>query len=176
MTVSNNLIEFVKQYESLHDGDLTKIGLQPKPCPAGYWTEGYGSVVIGPYGEMMIVEKYPSIEMVLPYSKITTEAEANADLISGLNKRAKGVNKRLKVNVSQCQFDALLSHAYNCGFSTTLYALVNSCAPEEKIKNWFTKKYITAAGKYMKGLQYRRNDEYEIWSGKNYKREYKLSV
>lgn len=34
--------EIVKHYESLHDGDLKQIGLQPKLCPAGIWTQGYG--------------------------------------------------------------------------------------------------------------------------------------
>ena len=35
-------IELIKSFESLHDGDLSKIGLQPKMCPAQIWTEGYG--------------------------------------------------------------------------------------------------------------------------------------
>lgn len=37
-----------KHFESLHDGDLTIIGLQPKMCPAGIWTEGYGNAIVDP--------------------------------------------------------------------------------------------------------------------------------
>ena len=42
MKTSNIGIELIKEFESLHDGDLSIIGLQPKMCPAGIWTEGYG--------------------------------------------------------------------------------------------------------------------------------------
>lgn len=31
-------ISLIKEFESLHDGDLSVIGLQPKQCPAGIWT------------------------------------------------------------------------------------------------------------------------------------------
>ena len=176
MKPSSKIIEFVKQYESLHDGDLSKIGLQPKLCPAGYWTEGYGHVLRDARGKMLSYKDYKTVSEVLPFSTIRTEAEAVAQLTRNMEKFAYDVFKRLRINVSQNQFDALVSHSYNCGFSETLYRLVNSCAPESQIKNWFTTKYITAGGVPMKGLQYRRNDEYEIWSGVDYDREYNRSV
>ena len=174
---SIELNHFVRAYESLHDGDLKKIGLQPKLCPAGYWTEGYGSVIAGPDGKMLkYSEKYKTVQDALPFSKIRTECEANADLSKGLEERGHAVLQRLRVPVNQHQFDALVSHAYNCGYSETLYRLINSKAEASKIKEWFTTKYVTAGGVFMLGLQYRRNDEWEIWAGTNYKREYKKSV
>ena len=39
--VNKEGIVLVKHFESLHDGDLTMIGLQPKLCPAGIWKAGY---------------------------------------------------------------------------------------------------------------------------------------
>ena len=39
------ILWIVTYYESLHDGDLKMIGLQPKMCPVGIWTEGYGSAI-----------------------------------------------------------------------------------------------------------------------------------
>jgi hypothetical protein len=39
------LEQLIKHYESLHDGDLSAIGLQPKMDSLGIWTEGWGSVV-----------------------------------------------------------------------------------------------------------------------------------
>ena len=39
MKTSQKGINLIKYFESLHDGDLTEIGLQPKMCPAGIWTE-----------------------------------------------------------------------------------------------------------------------------------------
>ena len=40
--ICNAAIDLVKSFEGIHDGDLTVIGLQPKMCPAGIWTVGYG--------------------------------------------------------------------------------------------------------------------------------------
>lgn len=176
MKPSDKIIDFQAAYETIHDGDLSKTGLQPKLCPAGYWTEGYGSVLRDATGKMISYKDYRTIAEVLPFSRISNKREALEDLKDRVEKLAVQVAKRLQVAVTQNQFDALISHADNCGFSETLYRLVNSCAPEAKIKSWFTEKYITAGGKFMLGLQYRRNDEYEIWSGKNYKREYNRSI
>ena len=38
MKTSQIGISLIKHFEGLHDGDLKKIGLQPKKCPAGIWT------------------------------------------------------------------------------------------------------------------------------------------
>jgi lysozyme len=40
MKISEKGLDLIKHFESLHDGDLTIVGLQPKMCPAGIWTEG----------------------------------------------------------------------------------------------------------------------------------------
>lgn len=170
------LIKFMAAFESLHDGDLTRIGLQPKLCPAGYWTEGYGRVLRDANGKMLSYKDYKTIDSVLPFSTISTEDEALKDLWNRARKLAPQVSNRLKVPVTQDQFNMLISHADNCGFSDTLYKLINTKQDELKIKNWITGKYVTAGGVYMKGLQYRRNDEWQMWKGINYVREYNLSV
>jgi lysozyme len=175
MKPSYSLINFIKKYESLHDGDLHKIGVQPKSDPVGIWTEGYGRAM-RKNGKWMTTEDYPTQADILPYATIKSEAEAEKALIEDLNKFSKQVMSRLDVDVTQSQFDALCSHSYNCGFSSTLYKLVNTKASEDKLKNWFTTKYITAQGVFLKGLQFRRNDEWEMFSKGDYKREYKISV
>jgi lysozyme len=38
MKTSNVGIQLIQEFESLHDGDLTMIGLQPKMDPVGIWT------------------------------------------------------------------------------------------------------------------------------------------
>ena len=65
-------ISLIKFYESLHDGDLKKIGLQPKMCPAGIWTVGYGHALRdidgtwlkGVAGYQRILEIYPDLETI----------------------------------------------------------------------------------------------------------------
>jgi len=175
MKASNLLHPFIKEFESLHDGDLSKIGLQPKLDPTGNWTEGWGHLMTH-NGKAMTVKDFPTQKSILPFSKIKTVEDADRYFLIDLKEVEDGVNFKLKVKVSQNKFDALVSHWYNCGFSSTMYKLVNSCAPEKDIKNWFTTKYITSGGVYLKGLQFRRNDEYEIWANINYKREYNLSI
>lgn len=175
MEPSNEIINFIKAYESLHDGDLSKVGLQPKLDAAGIWTEGWGHAMVRGR-EFLTVTQYPTLNDILPFSKVKTVEEADKLLRQDIEIFKNGVLSRLKVEVTQNQFDALLSHAFNCGYSATLYNLINKGAKESKIKNWFTTRYITAGGVYLKGLQYRRNDEYEIWSGTNYDREYNLSI
>lgn len=175
MGPSKEIIEFIKTYERLHDGDLSTVELEPKLDARGIWTEGYGHAMTRGR-EFMTVTKFPTIKSIKPFSVVCTEEQALKLLAQDVEAFAEGVRNRLKVKVNQEQFDALLSHAFNCGFSATLYSLVNNNASEKAIKNWFTTRYITAGGVYLKGLQYRRNDEYEIWIGKNYRREANLHV
>lgn len=175
MEPSIKIKNFIKIFESLHDGNLSQIGLQPKPDPVGYWTEGWGHLMLK-NGKKLQVKDYPTIQSVLPYSNIKTTADADKWFDIDLQETIRGVKRRLKIPVSQHQFDALVSHAFNCGYSETLYKLVNGKAKEESIKKWFTTKYTTSMGVYLLGLQYRRNDEYEIWIGKDYEREYNRSI
>jgi len=176
MIPSAAIVNFIKLYETLHDGDRSQIGLQPKPDAGGIWTEGYGHAMRDHAGNFLRVAKYPTIASVLPFSKIKNEQQALELLYLDLEAFSKGVSKRLKLPVTQNQFDALVSHSFNCGFSETLYRLVNSNAKDADIKKFMTKTYITAGGVFMLGLQYRRNDEWEIWKGINYLREYKLTA
>ena len=74
------------------------------------------------------------------------------------------VNSKLKVDVKQNEFDALVSHTYNTGGSTTLFKLVNMEANKDKIKDWFLTKYITANGKVLQGLKNRRLKEWELYN------------
>ena len=46
MKTSSSGIALIAYFEQYHDGDLTKIGLQPKMCPAGIWTVGLGHALI----------------------------------------------------------------------------------------------------------------------------------
>jgi len=78
----------------------------------------------------------------------------------------KIVNSKVKVPLTQNQFDALVSHTYNTGGSDGLFALVNKKASEQTIRNWFTTKYITAGGKVLNGLIRRRKAEADLFFSK----------
>ena len=114
MNISGQCIELVKRFESLHDGDLNLIGLQPKMCPAGYWTEGWGRLVLDANGNK--ISGIKNRVKAYRYSTIKTEREAEIALLEDLQVRENMVNS-LQLPFNQNQFDALVSFAYNVGFA-----------------------------------------------------------
>lgn len=85
--------------------------LKAYKCPAGVWTIGYGSTAGVKEGQVI------------------TQAEADSLLLRDLQRFVDAVNKAVKVEMNQNQFDALVSFTYNCGIGalqkSTLLEYVN---------------------------------------------------
>lgn len=154
-----NLEKLVTHYESLHDGDLTLIGLQPKMCPAGFWTEGYGRVIRDTDGTMLkgISNKAKAYKL----STIKTVSEALIALREDLAYYSARVES-LALKINENQFYALVSFAYNVGFNalkgSTLLKLVRSGANATQIDKEF-RKWNKGGGKVLDGLTARRTSE-----------------
>ena len=73
------------------------------------------------------------------------------------------VSRKINITLTQNQFDALVSHAYNTGGSATLFDLINAKKPKAEIYKWFTERYITAAGVSLQGLVIRRKTEADLY-------------
>jgi len=73
------------------------------------------------------------------------------------------VGHKVKVKLTQNQFDALVSHTYNTGGSDMLFSLINKNADKETIKDWFISRYVTAGGKVLNGLIRRRKAEADLF-------------
>ena len=161
MRTGINGIKLIKSFESLHDGDLTMIGLQPKMDPIGIWTEGYGRAMRDNHGNFIRGKE----NKALAYSRITidNESEAHQALIQDLSSREHTVMQNIKIPLTQNQFDALVSYVYNTGGSNTLYNLINKKADPAIIRRWFETKYITADGKKLPGLIRRRKAEADLF-------------
>jgi len=138
-------LNLIKKYEGLR--------LNAYLCPASVVTIGYGST------------KYPNGKKVLLGEKLTGEKEATQLLLSTLDPYEAAVNKHLP-NINQCQFDALVSFAYNVGtgafIKSTLLkkAKVNNADPS--ILDEFL-RWNKAAGKVMNGLTNRRREEANLY-------------
>lgn len=158
--ISDVGLSLVKHYETLHDSDLTKIGLQWKLCPAGIITIGYGRVLTD--GGFPI-KSYEHAKKVYPNLETITEEQAEAYLQEDITKEETKVKRNIKVTLLQHQFDALCSYFYNIGFSQTMCDLINQNKSQDTIYNWFVKHYTTANGKFLKGLLYRRQSEAELY-------------
>lgn len=98
-----------------------------------------------------------------------TQAKADAVFIEDLAETELGVDALVKVGVTQSQFDALVSFAYNLGLgslrtSTLLRELNagNHGAVPAQLSRWNKND-----GKVMRGLVRRRAAEAALWAGKS---------
>ncbi len=129
-------------------------GFYPVPyrCPAGLWTVGYGHV-LAPY------ESYVRI----------TQAQAEALLRKDVRHAALSVLALVRVPLTQGQFDALVSFAFNLGSGaferSTLRRAVNRQAHDEVPEQLL--RWVYAAGRKMPGLQRRRAAEARLYAGLN---------
>jgi lysozyme len=155
-------IDLIKHFESLHDGDLLEIGLQPKMCPAGIWTEGWGQVIRDLRGQSF--KGIANKEKAYTNSVVKTKEQADKLLEKSLIVYEEIVMRKIKVPLKENQFDALVSYTYNTGGSDNLFKLINLNAPIEQIKKWFETKYITANGKVLNGLVARRKAEFKLYN------------
>jgi len=160
----SSFIAIAKHYETLHDGDSKKVGLQPKMCPAGYWTEGYGSV-IRYKGQMLKGAANRTVAYNL--SRIRTEAEAEAELQRvGARYRAYVIKVSAPLKLSENQVQALTSLTYNCGEGAfapgkAIYEAIKS-GDDTRIKRAFL-LYTKSGGKVLDGLISRRTTEAELF-------------
>jgi lysozyme len=150
MQPSNNCISLIKQFE----------GFRSKPylCPANVATIGYGTTI------------YPNNVKVQLIDNAITEQQATEYLIDHVNKSTNKLNQFIKVELSQCQYDALCDFVYNVGLSafvnSTLLKVVNN-NPNDfiNIQTNFM-KWIYANSKIITGLQNRRKAEYNLYASK----------
>lgn len=161
MKTSQQGIDLIKEFESLHDGDLKKAGLQPKMDPIGIWTEGYGRAMRDDKGNF--IKGSANRALAEKRASVYTEKDAEVALRQDLEVYERIVAQKVKIPLTQNQFDALVSYTYNTGGSDTLWSLINKRADAAKIENWFLTKYITAGGVKLKGLVHRRKAEWVLY-------------
>ena len=149
--VSQNCIELVKRFEGLHrvqpDGSISSYR-----CPAGKWTIGYGST-----------------KGVRSGMKITRE-EAEDLLLKDLREFEAVVKRNVMVPLSQYQFDALVSWAFNLGEGSlrksTMLKKLNKgdyqSVPEEMIR--WNKARVDGVLTVLPGLTRRRAAEAALFS------------
>lgn len=142
MKTSKKGIDLIKQFEG--------FSAEPYSCPAGIPTIGYGSTFY-PDGKRVTMEDAP-----------ISEEDAEKMLTKVVVFFEDYVEKRLTVSVNQNQFDALVSHTYNTGGSSNLFAFVNKGRMEEA-EDFMRTRYITAKGQRMKGLIKRRAAEADLF-------------
>ena len=149
MNVSKAAIALIKHHEGVRS--------RPYRCPARLWTVGVGHLI----GDGKLLPD--------SYNRTFSQEEIDGILKSDLRRFELGVHKMLpNVPLRQCEFDCLVSFAFNLGLgtfqrSTLRQALLrgNKTAAMESLV-----KYCRAGGKILRGLQIRRLDEKALFEGK----------
>lgn len=146
MQLSQEGLDLIKGFEGYHDS-LPDGSCKAYRCPAGVWTIGYGCTE-GVHEGLII-----------------TEAEAESRLRAELTKHEGHVNRLVTVDLTQQQFDALVSFCYNCGAGnlakSTLLKRVNAGNHADAVKQF--PLWNKADGVVYRGLTRRRAAEAELY-------------
>ena len=140
MKTSINGINLIKKYEGCK--------LKAYLCPSGIPTIGMGNTFYKNGSKIKLGDKI-------------TQQQAEELLMDLLPQYEAIVNKNIKIDLTQYQFDALVSFVWNCGKSETLFKLVNSKSKD--LKQWWETHYTTGGGKVLQGLVNRRKAEAQLF-------------
>ena len=112
-------LNLIKHYESLHDGDMKTIGLQPKQCPVGLWTMGWGHVIIDPLTLRPLKGKAMKARAYELYPSLTLEEAEfylNKDVAVYENEVRSVVKTTLTGEKLEWLISGLTCFSYNIGF------------------------------------------------------------
>lgn len=149
MKISEQGINLIKHYEGFRENAYK--------CPAGVVTIGYGSTYYENGSRIKITDRI--------------DKEAATDLLLGtLRFFELETDKMTRDDITQAQFDALVSFAYNLGThalrGSTLLKKVNKDPNDKTISLEFT-KWVKAGGKTLQGLVTRRISEAKLYTTGN---------
>ena len=142
MNVSERGIQLIKHHEGVRS--------RPYKCPAGLWTVGVGHLI----GDGKSLPE--------SWNKTFSTQEIDGLLKSDLRRFELGISKMLpNVSLRQCEFDCLVSFAFNLGLGTFQRSTLRQALLRGDKKQAMESlvKYCRAGGKILKGLQTRRLDE-----------------
>ena len=139
MKISENGLNLIKHFEGCE--------LQAYECPAGVWTIGYGHIKTAHEG------------------KVITQEQADEMLVEEMEEYEGYINRAVKVELNQNQFDAMVSWVYNLGNgnlgASTLLKVLNmgdyAGVPAQMLR------WNKAGGKVLEGLTRRRQAEADLF-------------
>lgn len=150
MKTSEKGLDLIKQFEGFK-GYVYR-------CPAGKPTIGYGHVID------------PKVVALTKVSPRMTREKAEQLLKDDVKIAESAINSSVKVNISQSQFDALVSLIYNWGAynfkKSKGLSLLNQGYFSEAANEFFSKEkgVVNINGKFSKGLYNRRQAELNLYS------------
>lgn len=159
---SAKALEVLKEFEGNHYVSNSEFACIPSLCPSGVWTYSYGVTCV--HNSIRLTSENCAPGDVRLKQFMTNDIIGCHDVFyKKVEEFVLSVDCRLNIEVLPFQFDALVLHAYNCGFSNTLYNLINNSKNHEDIAFWWRTHYIVSNGKVLKGLKFRRYFEADLF-------------
>jgi lysozyme len=159
-------LDLIKSFEGIPDGDPSTVNLDPYVDPVGIYTIGWGHAI--KWGNNFLRTSTPNAKAIAKqlYPNGLTLQEAETLLRNDLHATSIPIEGLLKVPVSDNQFAALVSFAFNVGVnnlrSSTLLKKVNARDFAGAALEFA--KWNKAGGKVLKGLVRRRAAEAMLFS------------
>ena len=159
MKISQSGIDLIKRFEG--------VLRRPYLCPANYWTVGVGSLL---YPEQITLrDSRKAFRLKAKDDREWLETEIDALFRHDLKRFERGVTRLINYPLTQHQFDALVSFAFNLGNgalqASTLRRKLNR-GDLDGASNEF-KRWVRAGGRVLKGLVRRRAAEALLFRGVN---------
>lgn len=203
LQISDDAIKFIADYEGggVDGGDELGLIFPPYKDPSGFWTIGYGhartSTASKSWSKERIITEFKSdIDDLLGADVVKLDAEKpyltqdeafallKAEFVnSTYSSSVRNWAVRNGVRLTQNQFDALVSFAYNLGaayWTDDSYYFYLKCAiishrsgseaDQAQVTDGFS-RYYRSGSNYYRGLFYRRMDEAEMFKSGDYKRD-----
>ena len=143
-----------------HEGVRSK----PYQCPALLWTVGVGHVIDPTHAKVPMADR-KQLPIPAGWDRVLSNDEIMDILKKDLNRFEQGVDRLIKVPLTQGQFDALVSFSFNVGLgnlqNSTLRMKVNRSDFEGASEQFLV--WTKAGGKVLKGLVTRRTDEQALF-------------
>jgi len=159
---SAKALKALKEFEGNHYVSNSEYECAPMLCPSGVWTYSYGVTCIH-NGVRLTSENCLPNDFRLRQFMTNDVIGCHDVFYKKIEEFVLSVHCRLNVDVLPHQFDALVLHAYNCGFSDTLYRMINTYKNTEDIAYWWQTHYVIGKGKVLKGLKFRRYFEADLY-------------
>ena len=158
MKISKAGIDLIKHFEG--------VRLKPYKCPAQLWTVGVGHVLYHDQ-HYLSIDGRRHFPLKPEHKRSFTEAEVNELLRNDIALFESGVERLCGRSLPQCQFDALVSFAFNLGIGALQRSTLRMKLTRGDIRGAADQflRFCRAGGKILPGLQRRRVAERAMFLG-----------
>lgn len=167
-------IELIKHFEGIHDGDAATPNIDAYLDPVGIWTIGWGHAITHGGGFLRGIASAALARSLYPGG--LTREQAEALLRDDLAEFAAGVCRACRAPLSDAQYAALVSFAFNAGLGnlrmSTLLRKLNAgdaSGAADQFLVWNKARNASGVLVELAGLTRRRRAERALFLGQDWR-------